>query len=140
MVAKTKTKAAAKVAPAPAVIIDSPKASEIIAILAAAKGYLVNEDILAANLDRLAADKTKTRLISTDITAYIGSPTRYKIWDDLVADLDSKDKETKDAAKKRLGGFRFKSLIGRGLVVADKGGVNKRGARVYRFSLVEFKD
>jgi len=133
-------KAKAKASPSPAVIIDSPKAAEILSILAAAKGYLVNEAILAANVERLAADKTKTRLISTDITAYIGSPTRYNIWDNLVADLESSDKETREAAKNRLGGFRFKSLIGRGLVVADKGGVNKKGARVYRFSLVEFKD
>jgi hypothetical protein len=133
-------KAKAKAAPKAAVIIDSPKAAEIIAILAAAKGYLINEAILAANVERLAADKTKTRLISTDITAYIGSPTRYNIWDNLVADLESSDKETREAAKTRLGGFRFRSLIGRGLVVADKGGVNKKGARVYRFSLTEFKD
>lgn len=131
----TKTKATAA-----ATIIDAPKASEILTILGEAKGYLVNETILAKNAKRLASKKTKVRLSSPDITAYIGSPTRYQVWDGLIESLPKLQGEELETAKRRLGGFRSISLLGRGLVVADKGGVNAKGARVYRFSLTQFKD
>ena len=130
-------KAKAKASPAPAVIIDSPKAAEILAILGTAKDGLSNESILAANLARREANETAVRLSSPDITAYIGSPTRYIIWDNYIDDLTSKDEETKKTAISRLGGFRFKSLIGRGLVIATKDATNAKGRLVYRFKLAD---
>ena len=130
-------KAKAKAAPAPAVIISAPKASEILAILATAKDGLTNEAILAANLERREASESTVRLSSPDITAYIGSPTRYNIWDSYIDDLSSNDEETKKTAIARLGGFRFKSLIGRGLVIAAKDATNAKGRLVYRFKLAD---
>jgi hypothetical protein len=130
-------KAKAKASPAPAVIIDSPKAAEILAILGTAKDGLSNESILAANLARREANETAVRLSSPDITAYIGSPTRYNIWDNYIDDLKSDDNETRETAIARLGGFRFKSLIGRGLVIATKDATNAKGRLVYRFKLAD---
>ena len=71
-------KAKAKASPKAATIISAPKASEIIAILSATKNALTSESILAANLARREANETAVRLSSPDITAYIGSPTKYK--------------------------------------------------------------
>ena len=135
MVAKTKTKSPAKAAPKEAVIISAPKASEILAILGATKDALTSEAILAANLARREANESAVKLSSPDITAYIGSPTKYKIWDGYIADLDSKDEEVKKAAIARLGGWRFISLLGRDLVIATKDGTNSKGRLVYRFKL-----
>lgn len=131
---KAKAKAAA---PKAAIVINAPKASEILAILATAKDGLTNEAILAANLARREANETAVRLSSPDITAYIGSPTKYKIWDGLIDDLDSKDEDVKKAAIARLGGWRFKTLIGRELVVATKNATNAKGRLVYKFKLVD---
>ncbi len=130
-------KAKAKASPKAAVIIDAPKASEILAILGTAKDGLTNEAILAANLTRREANESTVRLSSPDITAYIGSPTRYNIWDNYIADLESKNEETKKTAIARLGGFRFRSLIGRGLVIATKDATNAKGRLVYRFKLAD---
>ena len=131
------TKPKPKASPSPAIIIDSPKAAEILAILATAKDGLTNESILAANLARRESNETAVRLSSPDITAFIGSPTRYNIWDSYIDDLSSKDEETKKTAIARLGGFRFKSLIGRGLVIAAKDATNSKGRLVYRFKLAD---
>ena len=128
-------KAKAKASPKAATIISAPKASEIIAILSATKNALTSESILAANLARREANETAVRLSSPDITAYIGSPTKYKLWDGLIDDLDSKDEEVKKAALARLGGWRFKTLLGRGLVIAAKDATNKKGRLVYSFKL-----
>lgn len=132
-----KAKAPAKAAPKAAVIISAPKANEILAILGATKDALTNESILAANLERREANETAVRLSSPDITAYIGSPTKYKIWDDLIdlATSETASEDDKKAALARLGGWRFKTLLGRGLVIAAKDATNKKGRLVYSFKL-----
>lgn len=135
MSAKAKAKASPKASPKPAVIISAPKASEILAILGTAKEGLISEAILAANLARREASESAVKLTPPDITAYIGSPVRYKIWDDLIDDLGSKDEDVKGAAIARLKGWRFKSLLGRDLVIATKDGINAKGRSVYRFKL-----
>ena len=130
-------KAKAKASPKAAVIISAPKASEILAILGATKDALTSEAILAANLARRESNETAVRLSSPDITAYIGSPVKYKLWDDLIetATSDKTSEDDKKAALARLGGWRFKSLIGRDLIVATKDGTNSKGRLVYRFKL-----
>lgn len=136
---KTKSSRRAKAAEPKAALILPPKAAEIVAILTAAKGEpLTGEAILLANLARRESGEATAKLSGPDLTAYIGSPIKYKFWDGLIETTrDPKaSEELKSEARAKLGGWKFISLIGRGVVALPlKDGVNSKGRSVYRFKL-----